>query len=175
MIRPGPPLPPAPAFIDVEASGFGRGSYPIEVGIALPGGARDCWLIRPAEHWVHWDRAAERIHGIARHRLLALGRPAEEVARALNQALGGRLVYSDAWGNDMPWLAMLFDAAGVVQRFRLESVRALLSEADAAAWHPAKERIVRQVGCERHRASCDALILQRTLQAVREGGRRDAA
>ena len=27
-----------PAVLDVEASGFGAGSYPIEVGIAMPDG-----------------------------------------------------------------------------------------------------------------------------------------
>ena len=29
-----------PIVIDVEASGFGKGSYPIEVGVVLPDGSR---------------------------------------------------------------------------------------------------------------------------------------
>jgi hypothetical protein len=33
--------------IDVEASGFGRGSYPIEVGFVLPDGEAVCTLVRP--------------------------------------------------------------------------------------------------------------------------------
>ena len=29
---------PSPIMLDVEASGFGRGSYPIEIGLAFPDG-----------------------------------------------------------------------------------------------------------------------------------------
>ncbi len=36
-----------PTVIDVEASGFGAGSYPIEVGVAFPDGRSWCCLIRP--------------------------------------------------------------------------------------------------------------------------------
>ncbi|MCB1916454.1 MAG: hypothetical protein KDG52_12160 [Rhodocyclaceae bacterium] len=164
-----------PPFIDVEASGLGRGSHPIEVGIVLPDGARHCWLIRPPEHWSHWDPAAETIHGISRARLHALGRAPAEVAEALNEHLAGHTVYSDAWGNDMPWLARLFDEAGQVQRFRLESVRALLAETQVASWHPTKENLLRQLSCERHRASSDAMVLQRTWLALCAEAQSDAA
>jgi hypothetical protein len=47
-----------PAIIDLEASGFGKGSYPIEVGFVLPEGAMYCTLIQPAPHWRHWDDKA---------------------------------------------------------------------------------------------------------------------
>lgn len=48
------PAPEAtPAVLDVEASGFGRYSYPIEVGYALPDGRVFCTLIRPEPHWTH--------------------------------------------------------------------------------------------------------------------------
>ena len=152
------PAPPPP-FIDVEASGLGRGSYPVEVGIVLADGTRHCWLIRPAATWTHWDSSAERIHGIPRSRLNSLGRPAREVAGALNERLAGQTAYSDAWGNDMPWLAKLFDEAEMVQHFRLESVRALLDDAQAAAWHATKDRLLRQLPCVRHRASSDAMMI----------------
>ena len=74
-----------PAFIDVEASGLGRGSYPIEIGISLASGDRHCWLIRPPAHWTHWDPGAEAVHHISRARLIERGRPAEEVAAELNE------------------------------------------------------------------------------------------
>ncbi len=156
----------APAFIDVEASGLGRGSYPIEIGISLPDGDRQCWLIRPPPHWTHWDAAAEAIHRIPRIRLLDRGRPADEVAAELNEHLKGRIVYSDAWGNDMPWVARLYEEAGLPQRFRIESLRRLLDESQAAAWHGAKAAVMAREGCARHRASCDAMILQQTWLAL---------
>ena len=59
-----------PIFVDVEASGFGSLSYPIEIGIALPDGNRYCTLIAPAPSWVHWDPKAEALHGLSRERLI---------------------------------------------------------------------------------------------------------
>ena len=50
-----------PACLDMEASGFGRHSYPIEVGFVLGDGQSWCTLIRPAADWTHWDPAAERL------------------------------------------------------------------------------------------------------------------
>ena len=55
-----------PCVIDIEASGFGRRSYPIEVGYVLPDGRAVCMLIRPAVEWEHWDESAARTHGITR-------------------------------------------------------------------------------------------------------------
>ena len=63
MIRPSRPY-----IIDVEASGFGSDSYPIEVGLALEPGERFCTLIRPLDHWDHWDEQAESVHKISRDR-----------------------------------------------------------------------------------------------------------
>ena len=40
-----------PLIIDVEASGFGATSYPIEVGVALDGRDNFCSLILPASDW----------------------------------------------------------------------------------------------------------------------------
>lgn len=37
-----------PIIIDAEASGFGRDSYPIEVGVALGDASRHCYLVSPA-------------------------------------------------------------------------------------------------------------------------------
>ena len=45
---------PQAITIDVEASGFGVGSYPIEVGVAFPDGGTQCYLIKPEHDWIHW-------------------------------------------------------------------------------------------------------------------------
>ncbi len=76
-----------PCVIDVEASGFGRGSYPIEVGYALADGRTRCTLIRPPPHWTHWDGGAEQVHRIARETLLRHGRAPQDAARMLNEDL----------------------------------------------------------------------------------------
>ena len=69
-----------PTVVDVEASGFGRASYPIEVGFVLPNGHSFCSLIYPEPEWTHWDPQAETIHHISRELLLKKGHPACEVA-----------------------------------------------------------------------------------------------
>jgi len=149
-----------PLIIDVEASGLGRGSYPIEVGVALPNGETHCMLIRRQNDWLHWDQQAEQLHGISRETLELFGRDARDVAIQLNQWLAGEVAYSDAWGNDSSWLALLFDCAGISQQFKLESLRSILSEKQLENWHSVKEQVIVDNNFRRHRASNDALILQ---------------
>ena len=90
-----------PAIVDIEASGVGRGSYPIEVGLALPTGKTHCFLIRPEPEWTRWDREAEVMHGLNRGVVEAHGRGAPEVASRLNDILRGTTVFSDGWGFDV--------------------------------------------------------------------------
>lgn len=165
-----PPAPLlAPAVLDVEASGFGRSSYPIEIGFVLPDGHTYCTLIRPEAHWTHWDASAEATHHIARALLLTRGRPVQEVAQALNRQLQGQTVYSDGWANDYSWLGLLFDAAEMVPSFKLDNLRALLTDAQADQWHTVKTQISSERGPQRHRASADARLLQLTLLRLRNG------
>jgi hypothetical protein len=161
-----------PAFLDIEASGFGRNSYPIEISFVLPDGSAWCTLIQPLPEWTHWDASAQALHGIARETALRHGRPVSEVARELNERLRGRTLHSDGWAHDYAWLNLLFDAAGSVPAFRLEHLRSALDEQDALAWQPARERIGALQPQERHRASSDARQLQLTWLAVREAARR---
>lgn len=157
----------SPAVLDVEASGFGRNSYPIEVGFVLPNGHSFCTLIHPEPEWTHWDLQAESVHHISRSLLLERGLPAVEVARVLNAQLMGQTVYSDGWANDYSWLGVLFDVAGISPRFKLENLRALLLEDEADHWHEVKAQVASERGPQRHRASADARLLQLTLQRIR--------
>ena len=163
------PPPIVPVVLDVEASGFGARSYPIEVGLALSDETAYCRLIKPEPGWTHWDPAAEHVHHIGRDSLERYGVPASKVAEELNQRLAGTVVYTDAWGNDYTWLAKLYDAAQRVPSFRLESMRSLLSEAEAGRWHETKNKVMNELRCERHRASADARVLQLTLMRVKYG------
>ncbi len=163
-----------PLVIDIEASGFGAGSYPIEVGVAMPDGQVRCLIIRPEPEWQHWDSKAEQLHGISREILLEHGSLVVDVARQLNEWLQGETVYSDAWGNDSSWLALLFDAAGVSQRFKLESLRALLSEHQVSVWHTTKNQVSNETTGQRHRASTDAQVLQQTYMRTASCNEADA-
>lgn len=156
-----------PAVLDIEASGFGREGYPIEVGFVLPDGRGWCSLVRPEAGWTHWDPAAEAMHGISREALALHGRPAAEIALTLNDWLRGLVVYSDAWAHDYSWLNQVFEAAQRVPAFRLENLRALLNEDEASRWHALKQSVATEVQLARHRASGDARLLQLTLQRLR--------
>lgn len=157
-----------PITLDVEASGFGRGSYPIEIGVAFTDGRSESFLIHPAPDWSHWEPSAERVHGISRGELLVHGRNVVEVAALLNARLAGNRAFSDAWSFDASWVARLFDAAGFPQHFRIDTVRTLLDEAEVDCWAEAREQIRAEHGPQVHRAGPDARLLQLTVLRARE-------
>jgi hypothetical protein len=152
-----------PAVIDVEASGFGRGSYPIEVGFVLPNGESYCRLICPPKHWTHWNEESELLHGIHRDALNKYGAPVADVAKWLNEKLCGLTLYSDGWGQDVSWLGCLFEEANCAQLFRLETLPKILTEEQKMLWSCTKKRVLKQFGFQRHRASNDAIVVQRTF------------
>lgn len=156
----------APIIIDVEASGFGRGSYPIEIGFVLPDGNTHCTLIKPDPSWTHWDVSAEALHGISREILQKHGKPINDVAAWMNDHLRGTTAYSDAWCNDLSWLGLLFDFAELPQLFRLESLNTRLSEAQMNIWSDTRQQILVELAIKRHRASNDANVIQRTYLAT---------
>ena len=161
-----------PTLLDIEASGFGRGSYPIEVGLARADGSVCAFLIQPQNEWTHWDPKAELLHGISRSRLEREGYPAIEVARWLNDELAEiGIAYSDSWGYDSTWLSLLFHHAGMLPRFRLEALRRLLDEEQLNCWAELKEAVIAEGGIQRHRAGDDARLLQLTWQKAQSIGR----
>ncbi|PCJ15875.1 MAG: hypothetical protein COB04_12495 [Gammaproteobacteria bacterium] len=153
-----------PYIIDVEASGFGAGSYPIEIGIVMPDRETHCFLVKPEPDWVHWDAQAAGVHGIDRQELVRLGKPVAEIAQCLNELLGREVIYTDAWGVDSSWIAKLYDAADAVPSFRLETLRKIISEPQVALWTATKNTVIRELDLKRHRASADATILQQTFE-----------
>ncbi|MCM2973176.1 3'-5' exonuclease [Larsenimonas suaedae] len=159
-----------PIILDVEASGFGRGSYPIEIGIARADASTCAFLIQPCAEWTHWDPKAELLHGISRERLMREGYPVRDVAQWLNDELGDcRLAYSDSWGFDNTWVSLLFDCASLLPRFRLESLRRLLNEQQLERWMSTKEAMIDSASIRRHRAGEDARLLQLTYERTLSG------
>lgn len=157
-----------PVVIDIEASGFGAGSYPIEVGYYMPDGRMFCTLIRPEASWIDWDASAEAVHGVSRQLLVDKGRPALEVAQYLNAQLRGGSVYCDAWAHDFPWLYKLYDAADLVPCFALKDLRQLLGDCEQTLWHATRAAVELRLQLRRHRASGDARTLFETLIETRK-------
>jgi hypothetical protein len=156
-----------PSIIDVEASGFGARSYPIEIGIVRYDGAKWCKLIRPVDSWVHWDQEAESLHGITRAMLNTYGVCPVKVCHELNAFLSNTIVYSDGWVVDNPWLIKLFAAASVQMSFSCRALEYVLSEPQMALWHDVKTNIESQSDDRRHRASTDAKVIQSTYVETR--------
>ena len=156
-----------PVIIDIEASGFGKGSYPIEIGYFAPDGSAFCSLIRPEPGWTHWDSSAEAVHGIPRERLASHGKPASEVCLALNRSLRGQRVYCDAWSYDYVWLSVMYEAVDLVPSFAFRDIRELLSECEKSLWHATRSQVEARLALQRHRASGDARALFETLLEAR--------
>ncbi|MFT4654907.1 MAG: hypothetical protein ACJA0G_001621 [Kangiellaceae bacterium] len=151
-----------PSIIDIEASGFGTSSYPIEVGIIRGDGQRYCKLIRPFNDWVFWDNQAQKIHGISRELLRSNGESGVQVCLELNAFLGHGNVFSDGWVVDSPWLKTLFARAQVKMVFQISALEMILKETQIDIWDTTKQQVISSLGIERHRASNDALIVQQT-------------
>src|SRR4051794_14805095 len=98
------------AILDIEASGLGPTSYPIEVGLAmLENEAAWSALIRPDEDWLddEWDDIAAELHGVTLTELNERGEAADQVAKKLWALLDGCTFYSDAPFEDTRWLERL--------------------------------------------------------------------
>lgn len=152
-----------PIIVDLEASGFGSDSYPIEVGVITDTGKKYCRLIRPQSDWQHWSQEAQDLHGISRELLFSKGFSPAQICDELNQLLIGTTIYSDGWVVDHTWMIKLFDAAKVGMQFRLSPLEVILSEKQMEAWHHTKTQMLEQSDCARHRASTDAELIQRVF------------
>jgi hypothetical protein len=152
----------APVIIDVESSGLGPDSYPIEVGVRFSSGKGYCTLIQPAPSWTGWDRTAEMLHGISRENILQSGKPIGDVTRELNRLLKSRTVYTDGWVVDQSWISRLFYEAAIPQQFTVSALETILSEGQMEIWHETKNSVMVELNLERHRASADAQIIQET-------------
>ena len=156
-----------PAIIDIEASGFGCESYPIEAGVIDARGNKYCSLIRPESHWNHWTAEAEMLHGVRRELLFSHGLNVNEISRQLNQLLAGTTVYCDGWVVDYPWLIKLFDAARQRMLFTCSPLESILTESQMAIWHKQKDVLTEKMNGKRHRASSDAELIQQVYLHTR--------
>lgn len=153
-----------PSILDIEASGFGSSSYPIEIGVVLNNGKRLCCLIRPHSSWTHWDKKAQKLHGIAPELLLQKGREIPQVCAEFNSLLSGLTVYSDAWSHDISWLNRLYEFSGMQCAFNLSPIEAIATEEQLLCWDEVKQELLARKGdVIRHRATNDAILVQQTF------------
>lgn len=151
-----------PVVIDIEASGHGQHSYPIEIGFSRRHGEGWCSLVRPEPVWLHWDKSAEQKHRIPRELLVERGKTSFQIAQEMNDMLSGLTIYSDGWSQDSAWLTRLFKAAGLNQEFRLADLREIIMPAQVQAWNATRLQVEDDLNISRRRASNDARILQLT-------------
>ncbi len=147
-------------FLDIEASGLGSGTYPIEVAYASCTAGKGSYLIKPTEEWINngsWCLNAESsIHELSQDMLAQHGVDPVDVAHALNDALCGRLVLCNDLNYDGVWLTKIFEAARVGVQFLLTDVSFLYE-----FWGKDKTRLFKQsyeaiVPSTTHRALPDA-------------------
>lgn len=101
-------------IVDIEASGLGFCTFPIEIAVInLTGDVSYSALIKPQRDWAHWnwDEMAEQVHNISWKMLQENGLPAERVAKEVWHILAGSELYSDAPQQDLAWLEVLRDVA----------------------------------------------------------------
>lgn len=153
----------SPSIIDIEASGFGPNSYPIEIGIVKGSGERYCALVKPHSSWNYWSDTAEKVHGIARSTIMKQGCPIKQVCEELNEFLRGEQIYSDAWAHDTRWLCKLFEIAEMNPSFKLHAIEFIMLEKQYELWDNVKQCVRQQLNIERHRASNDAFLIQQTF------------
>lgn len=160
----------ATAFIDLEASGLGSRSWPVEVGWAFVNGQSDSFLVRPDPSWADdaWDARAEQLHGISRDTLIRDGVDVKDACLRLNAVFAGAKLYSDAPDWDGFWLFRLFSASGVKQTFALQDFGRLVRPLAGVREEALLARAAR-IAPRRHRAKDDALHL-RTLYRLAAAG-----
>lgn len=149
--------------LDIEASGLGSRSYPIEIAWkCATGKAQDSFMINPESGrcWNDWDPQAALVHGIERERLLREGISAVDACQRLNQALAGTTAFSDALEFDYFWLRRLYEAAKMKPSFTLAGIGSLLSAEQLIAY-----RLTAHSQVRRHRALDDVDDLLACLRA----------
>lgn len=148
--------------IDFEASGLSKQSYPIEVGLTN-GEIEYSALIKPMDHWRHWDYSAQAIHHIGRPNLVSDGKNAAVVASELLGLIGSDLVQWDGF-----WLNVLLSDNSQSKIFQLLDIKDLLDDFNVLeVYLKIKETMEKSGDYTLHRALDDARIIWHSLQGAK--------
>lgn len=163
------PEPEDLIFLDFEASGLGRHSWPVEIGLAwISEGEVKIWssLIQPTPDWSmdDWDPAAENIHGLKRS-ALDEAPLAHVVAARASRLMAGRIICSDSPEFEERWAARLFSEQSVARSITIHYVHnALVEVCDEAAMGRFYDELAKQP--QPHRAGPDAARFANALLKV---------
>ena len=161
-------------FVDVEASGLHRHSYPVEIGWCDDDeGPPASFLIRPHAGWPRtaaYD-AGRAIHGIDYADLLAKGLPLPDVVKRLKAAWTDAILVSDAVLQDTRWIAAIYAARDEPMPWKLVEYDVVFSALHQWAGTSVAEATAAVEAAKRrlavpHRAGPDALRLHRICRAV---------
>jgi hypothetical protein len=173
-----------PIFLDCEASSLSHDSYPIEIAWSDEQGNIESHLINPygyPKDYTDWAPDAQAIHGLSRNFLSKKGKHPEVVANRLNQALKGKVVYTDAPDFDGMWVNRLLDAVNMKRSFEFGNVESLLRKnlpmeywlSDSSGRFHVNALYVKarkQCGLDAHRAANDVAYLLELYRISREVG-----
>jgi len=147
-------------IIDIEASGLGFDSYPIEVA-ALVNGKRKSWIIKPEPDWLFWSSEAEDMHGISRLQLVNEGMRARQVVAELSEFIehSDGILYSDAAYWDTDWIETLYIAVNQLRLFHIESIYELLDDKQSLVFNKNKLKLSKSGKYRQHRAKEDVNMI----------------
>lgn len=155
------------SLIDIEASGLGPDSYPIEIAIFDGGDLSESFLLNPetAEGWDYWDPIAEEcIHKISYQSLVEEGKDVFLSIIRLNKLLEGKILYSDAVSSDGFWVDRLFDQAlDRPKTFEIRSIYSLFKPEFEDAVRDTKEALMGEIA---HRALADCKAIHQALSLM---------
>ena len=120
-----------PIFLDCEASSLSNSSYPIEIAWNDREGNIESYLINAylyPKDYMDWDPGAQSVHNLSRKYLCEHGKSPVYVAKKINSALSGKVIYTDAPDFDGFWISRLFDAVNLENCLKFENIEVLLSE-----------------------------------------------
>lgn len=153
-------------IIDIEASGLGDESYPIEIAwCAVNGDDVFSALINPdsAGDWDYWDEHAEMdIHGISRDECCEKGENLVTIGRQLEAFLAENVVFSDAAYQDQQWINRLLEAVGKVSPAKLLDIEQSVPIDRRAELSRRLSELSRP-----HRAEADCLALRELVRNIR--------
>ncbi len=143
----------------------------MEVGWCFLTGRAAAMLIKPPEHWsdAAWDPDAEALHRLSRTTLDRKGLAPAKVCEAMNEALAGAAVYSDAPDWDGFWLYRLFDAAKTRRTFELLNFADLFAHVAPDGFQAAKA-LAQKKSPHKHRAKDDVLHMRTLYRLVAGDG-----
>lgn len=152
-------------IIDIEASGLGLDSYPIEISVLVEGVIKT-WLIKPLPEWQHWDAKAEKMHGISRDQLNKHGLGALQVLNELTDFIkeSSGIIYSDAAYWDADWVDTLFFAFKEKREFHIESIFELFDDKQTSEFNKIKEKLSESGKYRHHRAEEDVKMIFEAYQ-----------